>query len=193
MQCSSMCALRSQRIAADRPESISDTVRLVSEWASEQGSQAASQAGRQAGVPDGYGNHRTCFQAPETTKRAQTNLLHSQQSVRPPSIYCVHREEPPTDRRGSASAYAPISKEWAIVNCLGAERRPPSAPSTVFCTSEYRWLSTSVRREHYIKKRTPVNWIAVIVLTLYWFRCLWGSFVWCCVINLTLVLFSLNG
>ncbi|KYM75998.1 hypothetical protein ALC53_13483 [Atta colombica] len=45
MQCSSMCALCSQRIAADRPESISDVVRRVSE----QGSQAASQAVKQAG------------------------------------------------------------------------------------------------------------------------------------------------
>ncbi|KYQ47460.1 hypothetical protein ALC60_13581 [Trachymyrmex zeteki] len=45
MQCSSMCALCSQRIAADRPESISAVVRRAT---SEQGSQAASQAGRQA-------------------------------------------------------------------------------------------------------------------------------------------------
>jgi len=93
MQCSSMCALCSQRIAADRPESISDVVRRVSEWASKVVKQPVRQSSRQAGVPDGYGNHRTCFQAPETTKRAQTNLLHSQQSVRPPSIYCVRQEE----------------------------------------------------------------------------------------------------
>lgn len=45
-----------------------------SQLASQPASQLVRQAGRQAGVPDGYGNHRTCFQAPETTKRAQTNL-----------------------------------------------------------------------------------------------------------------------
>ncbi|KYN21384.1 hypothetical protein ALC57_06310 [Trachymyrmex cornetzi] len=48
MQCSSMCALCSQRIAADRPKSISDVVRRASEQASKQASKRARQAGRQA-------------------------------------------------------------------------------------------------------------------------------------------------
>lgn len=66
-------------------ESISDAesdVRATERVSEQSNSQPASkpvrqadrQAGRQAGVPDGYGNHRTCFQAAETTKRAQTNL-----------------------------------------------------------------------------------------------------------------------
>lgn len=57
-------------------ENVFDIVRRASERVRQarQSGRQGSQAGRQAGVPDGYGNHRTCFQAAETTKRAQTNL-----------------------------------------------------------------------------------------------------------------------
>lgn len=140
----------------------------ASERASKAVKQPVRQAGRQAGVPDGYGNHRTCFQAPETTKRAQTNLLHSQQSVRPPSIYCVRQEES-LPRIGAAQLrrmHRYRKDERSLIVSAPRDVRLPLLPP-LFCTSEYRWLSTSIRREHYIEKRTPVNWIAVIVLALY--------------------------
>ena len=147
MQRSSMCALCSQRIAADRPESISPM------WcqASKVVEQPVRQSSRQAGVPDGYGNHRTCFQAPETTKRAQTNLLHSQQSVRPPFIYCVRQEES-LPRIGVAQLRHMHRYRKDERSLIVSRRRETSAFRRSFHRLLYFRVSISVIHEH--KART---------------------------------------
>lgn len=165
------------------------------EWASERANKAVKQpvrlAGRQAcPMVTAITAHASRLPRPRREHK-QTSYTPNKALDHRPFIVSAKKSLPRIGAVQLRRMHRYRKNERSLIVSAPRDVRLPLLPSSY--TSEYRWLSTSVRREHYIEKRTPVNWIAVIVLALYWFHCLWRSFVWCCVINLSLVLFSLNG
>lgn len=135
----------------------------ASERASEQDSQAASQAGRQAcPMVTAITAHASRLPRPRREHKQTSYTPNKALDHRPFIVSAKKRAS-----HGSARHMHRYRKdERSLIVSVPRDVRLPLLPP-LFYTSEYRWLSTSIRREHYIEKRTPVNWIAVIVLALY--------------------------